>query len=100
MPSYRFYILNAAGKIGRTELMECATDAAAMKAAQELLADRKYRPAVEVWRDDRFVGGTTREEMGQPAMPIAEESPDSPELSGRTLNKVVDMTLHASRGEG
>lgn len=97
MPSYRFYLLNAAGKIGRAQLIDCADDAKAMATARGLLADRKFRAAVEVWHDERFVGNTSREDLEQAGAPPAARSAGRPEAPARAMTKAVGMALHAAR---
>jgi hypothetical protein len=97
MPSYRFYVLNPAGKIGRAELADCADDAKAMATAQGLLAQRKFRAAVEVWHDDRFIGNATREEFEQGGAAFFGQSAEPSEAPVRAMTKAVEIALQVAR---
>ena len=55
MIAYRCYLLGEDGKIKGAEIIECATDAAALDEAERRLAADEY-PAIEVWDMARRVG--------------------------------------------
>jgi len=55
MIAYRCYLLGDDGKIKGSEMIECATDAAALDEAERRLARCDY-PAIEVWDRARRVG--------------------------------------------
>ena len=55
MIAYRCYLLDEDGHIKNVQVIECATDAAALEAAQRRLAAADC-PAIEVWDKARRVG--------------------------------------------
>lgn len=61
MRAYRCYLMNRAGMIAATELMECADDGGAQQAALKLFRDAANYYAVEVWDQARQVFRQTRD---------------------------------------
>ena len=53
--AYRCYLLGEDGKIKRSEIIECPTDAAALKEAERRLATCGY-PKIEVWDKAQRIG--------------------------------------------
>jgi len=61
MRAYRCYLLNRAGTIAVTELVECDGDGDAQQAALKLFRDAAHHYAVEVWDQARQVYRHTRD---------------------------------------
>ena len=57
MGAYRFFMLNANGRIHNAEVLEAADDAAAIAAA-EALRDKHRVPGYELWQGARRVSTT------------------------------------------
>ena len=55
MIAYRCYFLGEDDKIKGFEIIECASDAAALEEAERRLATCGY-PAIEVWDRGRYIG--------------------------------------------
>jgi hypothetical protein len=55
MIAYRCYFLSEDDKIKSFEIIECASDAAALEEAERRLATCGY-PAIEVWDRGRYIG--------------------------------------------
>ena len=61
MRAYRCYLLNKAGVVAATELMECDGDGDAQQAALKLFRTETQHDAVEVWEQTRQVFRHTRD---------------------------------------
>jgi hypothetical protein len=55
MTTYRYYLLGDDGRISRADIVECPTDAAALKLAEQRLPSCGY-PAIEIWDRGRRIG--------------------------------------------
>ncbi len=60
MRAYRCYLMNRAGMIAATELLECDGDGDAQQAALKLFREGAEHFAVEVWDEARQVYRQTR----------------------------------------
>jgi hypothetical protein len=61
MRAYRCYLMNRAGMIAVTELIECEGDGDAQQAALKLFRGASRHYAVEVWQEARQVFRQTRD---------------------------------------
>ena len=61
MRAYRCYLMNRAGMIAATELLECDGDGDAQQAALKLFREEGQHFAVEVWDEARQIFRRTRE---------------------------------------
>ena len=61
MSFYRFYYFDPADRLKGGGCAECPDDRAAMAAASALLAKKLDAVAVEIWRDEQFIGGEKRD---------------------------------------
>jgi hypothetical protein len=64
MMTYRCYLLGEDGKIRCAEVIECATDAAALEEAERRFSASGY-PAIEVWDKARRIGTVDYLKMNQ-----------------------------------
>jgi hypothetical protein len=60
MTSYRCFAIDLNGHIRAADIVDCADDAAATSAGQELLKQHPAARRLEVWHLDRCVGVLTR----------------------------------------
>jgi hypothetical protein len=81
--TYRCFFLGADNKIKEAEIIECATDAAALEEAEQKLAASKYL-AIEVWDGARRVGtvGQLKDQAELPQDPSAMLRPAAYEAGG------------------
>ena len=61
MRAYRCYLMNRAGMIAATELIECEGDGDAQQAALKLFREEPRHYAVEVWDQARQIFRQTRD---------------------------------------
>jgi hypothetical protein len=61
MRAYRCYLMNRAGLIAATELIECAGDGDAQQVALKLFREERQHYAVEVWDQARQIFRQTRD---------------------------------------
>ncbi len=79
MKIYRCYLLDDNEKIKRSEIIECATDAAAVEEAVRKFVSHGY-PTIEVWEKERRIGKIrhSQESLGAAAEKRPEAALDSP----------------------
>jgi hypothetical protein len=61
MQSYRCFAIDLDGHIAAADILECADDAAAARAARRVLEQHAAAQRLEIWRLDRRIGVLTRD---------------------------------------
>jgi hypothetical protein len=61
MQAYRCFAIDLNGHIAAADILECADDDAAARAARQVLERHGSAQRLEIWRLDRRIGVLTRE---------------------------------------
>jgi hypothetical protein len=61
MSLYRYYFFDSADRLKGGNCAECFNDQVAVATGSALLMEKPEAVAVEIWRDEQFIGGRKRD---------------------------------------